>query len=141
MPDISVVVPTRDRRHLLLRTLRSVRAQRDVDLEVIVVVDGSSDGSADAVRALGDERISVLCLPDRVGVAAARNVGLGSARAPWVAFLDDDDLWAPDKLAAQLDVAAGDGTIGWVCGGSLTVDEELRIVSGDRPPTPEVGRL
>jgi GT2 family glycosyltransferase len=139
-PDVSVVVPTRDRRDLLLLTLGSVLSQRAVGLEVIVVDDGSSDGSPEAVQVLGDNRISVVSFPSSVGVAAARNAGLALARAPWVAFLDDDDLWAPGKLAAQLDVASNDDAVGWVCGGALTVDQELRIVGGDRPPTPEVLR-
>ena len=142
MPEITVVVPTYNRRDLLARTLGAVQGQRRVDLEVVVVDDGSSDGSADAVRALGDPRISVLSLPGSGGVAAARNAGLARARAPWVAFVDDDDLWAPDKLAAQLEVAATDDSIGWVCAGALTVDPALRILSGALPPTSEmVSRL
>jgi hypothetical protein len=78
-PEISVVVPTYNRRDLLLRTLGTVRGQQGVDLEVVVVDDGSSDGSADAVRALRDPRISVVSLPGSGGVAAARNAGLAAA--------------------------------------------------------------
>jgi glycosyltransferase involved in cell wall biosynthesis len=136
-PAISVVIPTKNRRRLLLRTLRTVRAQRGVDLEVVIVDDGSSDGSGDAVLALGDPRITVVRNERSGGVSAARNTGLERARAPWVAFLDDDDLWAPDKLAAQLAVAADEGA-GWVCGGAVTVDRALRIVSGQMPPSHEV---
>jgi glycosyltransferase involved in cell wall biosynthesis len=136
-PQVSVVVPTRNRRRLLLRTLGTVRAQRDVDLEVVVVDDGSADGTADAVAALGDARITVVRHERAGGVSAARNAGLASARAPWVAFLDDDDLWAPDKLAAQLAAATDEGA-GWVCGGAVTIDRALRIVSGQLPPSPEV---
>ena len=139
-PDITVVMPTRNRRRLLLRTLGSVRAQQGVDFEVVVVDDGSSDGTADAVAALGDPRISVVRNERAAGVSAARNAGLAAVRAPWVAFLDDDDLWAPDKLVSQVAVAADDDRIGWVCAGAVTVDRTLRVVSGTVPPTPEVLR-
>jgi glycosyltransferase involved in cell wall biosynthesis len=139
-PDITVVVPTHNRRRLLLRALGTVRAQRGVDLQVVVVDDGSSDGSADAVAALGDPRISVVRREVSLGVSAARNAGLAVAAAPWVAFLDDDDLWAPDKLRAQLAAAAEDPRLGWVCAGAVTVDPTLRVVSGTVPPTPEVVR-
>lgn len=136
-PQVSVVVPTRNRRRLLLRTLATVRAQRDVDLEVVVVDDGSADGTADAVAALGDARITVVRHDRAGGVSAARNAGLAQARAPWVAFLDDDDLWAPDKLAAQLAAATDEGA-GWVCGGAVTIDRALRVVTGQLPPSAEV---
>ena len=139
-PEITVVMPTRNRRRLLLRTLGTVRAQQGVDLEVVVVDDGSSDGSADAVASLGDRRVTVVRNGRAGGVSAARNAGLAEARAPWVAFLDDDDLWAPDKLVSQLTVAADDGRIGWVCAGAVTVDRALRVVSGTVPPTLEVLR-
>jgi len=136
-PQVSVVVPTRNRRRLLLRTLGTVRAQRDVDLEVVIVDDGSADGSAEAVAALDDGRITVVRNERAGGVSAARNTGLARARAPWVAFLDDDDLWAPDKLAAQLAAATHAGA-GWVCAGAVTVDRALRIISGQLPPSDEV---
>jgi glycosyltransferase involved in cell wall biosynthesis len=137
-PAIAVVVPTRDRRRLLLRTLGTVRAQRGIDLEVIVVDDGSADGSGEAVLDLGDPRISVVRHAHAGGVSAARNAGLAEVRAPWVAFLDDDDLWAPDKLASQLAVAADAPHVGWVCAGAVTVNRALRVVSGTMPPDAEV---
>jgi len=137
-PEITVVMPTRNRRRLLLRTLGAVRAQQGVDFDVVVVDDGSSDGSADAVAALGDARIGVVRREDGAGVSAARNAGLAEVRAPWVAFLDDDDLWAPDKLVSQLAVAAADPAVGWVCAGAVTVDRALRVVSGTVPPAPEI---
>jgi glycosyltransferase involved in cell wall biosynthesis len=140
VPDVSVVVPTRDRRALLLRTLASARIQRGVDLEIIVVDDGSTDGSATAVRDLGDPRIEVISHTRSRGVSAARNAGLDRATAAWVAFLDDDDLWAPDKLLSQLAVAADGNGVGWVCAGAVTIDPALEVVSGQLPPTPELLR-
>lgn len=103
MPTVSVVIPTYNRRALLMEAVRSVRAQTFADWELVVADDGSTDGSAEAVEALGDARIRVLRLP-RVGRAAAvRNAGVRASRGEWIAFLDSDDLWAPHKLAVQLD--------------------------------------
>lgn len=102
MPDISVVIPTRDRLPLLLGAIDSVLAQVDVDLDVIVVDDGSRDGTQDAVKALPDPRVRVVRQEVSGGVSRARNAGVAASSAPWIAFLDDDDLWAPEKLAAQL---------------------------------------
>src|SRR5690349_1209363 len=101
--QVSVVIPTRNRRELLLRAVRSVLHQREVSLSVVVVDEASTDGSADAVRALGDPRVQVVRHASPRGVSQARNTGLQQVQSPWVAFLDDDDLWAPDKLSAQLE--------------------------------------
>src|SRR2546421_10333643 len=113
-PEISVVIPTRNRRALVSRALTTVLGQRNVDIEVFVVDEGSSDGTAELVRSLADSRVTVVRHETPKGVANARNAGLARARAPWVAFLDDDDVWAPDKLALQRDAATG---ARWACGG------------------------
>jgi glycosyltransferase involved in cell wall biosynthesis len=105
-PEVTVVIPTRDRRSLLLRTLRSALAQEGVTLEIVVVDDGSADDTPGAVEALGDERIHLVRHERPHGVAGARNAGIAAASGEWVAFLDDDDLWAPHKLRTQLAVAA-----------------------------------
>jgi glycosyltransferase involved in cell wall biosynthesis len=133
-PLVTVVIPTRNRRRLLARALGTVLGQREVELEVFVVDDASDDGSADFVREIGDARVAVVRHDAPSGVAAARNTGLACAQAPWVAFLDDDDMWAPTKLALQLDAAARTGAR-WVCGGAVIVDEGLQIVAAKRPPT------
>jgi glycosyltransferase involved in cell wall biosynthesis len=108
-PKVSVVIPTRNRAGFLARALRSVLAQRDADLEVIVVDDASSDGTSRLVRSVNDERVRLVSLTERHGEGGARNAGIAQARGRWVAFVDDDDLWAPDKLRTQLGVLARDG--------------------------------
>jgi Glycosyl transferase family 2 len=135
MPDVSVVIPTHNRRRLLGQTLRSVLAQRGVDFEVVVVDDGSTDGTAEAVAALGDRRVRLWRHQHPRGVATARNAGAAAARGPWVAFLDDDDLWAPDKLAGQLAVAGNEA--GWVYAGAVEVDDAGRLLGGTPPPPPD----
>jgi glycosyltransferase involved in cell wall biosynthesis len=139
---VSVVVPTHDRRRLLEQTLRSILRQREVDLEVIVVDDGSSDGTADMVAGLGDARVRLVRHDTPHGVAAARNRGIAEAAGGWLAFCDDDDLWAPDKLARQLQAAHQTGR-SWVYTGEVHVGADGQVVGGSPPLPPEalVGRL
>lgn len=99
-PSISVVVPCYNARAYIGATLRSVIAQRLPDLEIIVVDDGSSDGSAEFVtREFPQVRIE---RQRNQGVAAARNTGIALARGDWIAFVDADDIWLPGKLQAQM---------------------------------------
>lgn len=99
-----MVIPTRNRIGLLERAaLPSALNQAGVEIEVLVVDDGSADGTPARVLGLPDERIRLIRNERPQGVAAARNVGIHEAAAPWVAFLDDDDHWSPDKLATQLE--------------------------------------
>jgi glycosyltransferase involved in cell wall biosynthesis len=136
MPDVSVVVPPHNRGGLLTLTLRSALRQHGVDLEVVVVDDGSTDGTAGLVERLADPRVRIVRHATPLGVSSSRNAGIAEARCPWVAFLDDDDLWAPDKLALQLR-AANAAHRAWVYAGSVNVDHRLRILEGGPPPPPE----
>jgi glycosyltransferase involved in cell wall biosynthesis len=95
---ISVVIPTHNRRAFVLEAVESILAQDGCEFEVIVVDDGSTDGTVAALAALPGVRIFA---QPRQGVAAARNAGVRIARGEWLAFLDSDDLWCPGKLAAQ----------------------------------------
>ena len=128
-PEVSVVVPTHDRSRLLALTLRSILGQRGVDLEVIVVDDGSTDDTAEVVAGLGDDRVRLLRHDTPQGVAAARNYGIAEAAGGWLAFCDDDDLWAPDKLARQLHAARETGRA-WAYAGAVKIDADGRVVAG-----------
>ena len=137
MIDVSVIVPTHDRGSWLCQGLRSVLRQRDVDLEVIVVDDGSTDDSARRiVETLSDHRITLLRHEGPQGVSLARNHGAEEAGGEWLAFLDDDDLWAPTKLSRQLRAARAAGC-NWVYAGCVNVDPALKILGGGPPPRPE----
>jgi glycosyltransferase involved in cell wall biosynthesis len=136
MLEVSVVIPTRDRSRLLALTLHSVCWQRGVDLEVVVVDDGSTDDTAETVAAFADPRIRLVRQPVAQGVSAARNRGIAEAQGRWVAFLDDDDLWAPDKLVRQLEAARGTGRA-WVYTGAVNVDQHLQVLEGGPPPPPD----
>ncbi|MGD0970557.1 MAG: glycosyltransferase family A protein [Desulfobaccales bacterium] len=105
-PGLSVIIPTYNRAPLVKEAVASVLAQTWRDFEVLVVDDASRDGTAEALAAFGS-RIRLLRSPSRLGVAAARNLGISAARGQWLAFLDSDDLWRPEKLARQMAYLAG----------------------------------
>lgn len=132
---VSVIIPTRNRRELLLRTLRTALRQDVSDLEVIVVDNGSEDGTSAALRRVGDERLR-LVRHEPLGVSGARNRGLEAARGRWVAFLDDDDLWSPRKLGRQLAAIRAFPGAGWSAVGAVTVTSTWQVVGRVRhPPT------
>jgi glycosyltransferase involved in cell wall biosynthesis len=99
-PRVSVIIPTYNRADLVQQALASVKAQTYRDFEIVVVDDGGTDGTFEVLSA--DREIRVLRHAGRRGVSAARNTGIIAARGEWLAFLDSDDLWLPDKLARQI---------------------------------------
>jgi len=133
--EVSVIIPTRNRSKLLEASLRSVLWQRNVDLETIVVDDGSTDDTPSVLRSLGD-RIRVVRHDRSQGVSAARNRGIAEARGEWVAFLDDDDLWAPDKLELQLQ-ALRRADRRWAYAGAVEITMDNQILAGRPPASPE----
>ena len=136
-PEVSVVVSTQDRWPLMARTsLRAALLQEDVELEVLVVDDGSSEPAPTDLPGLDDPRVRVLRHDSPLGVASARNAGIREARSGWVALLDDDDVWAPDKLRSQVDAAEAAGA-GFAYSGAVWVDDELRLLHGHAPPAPD----
>mgnify|MGYP006268429257 CR=1 FL=1 len=128
-PRVSVVVPTYNHAAVLGRALASVVAQTTGDWEAIVVNNHSTDDTEAVVARIGDPRISLVRYANHGVIAASRNEGIRRARGEYVAFLDSDDEWMPDKLAACLALMA-DG-VGLVGHGELWRDAAGR----DRPMT------
>src|SRR5207248_7970393 len=133
---VTVIIPTRDRWPLLSVTLRSALAQEDVALEVVVVDDGSTDETPERLASESDERVRVIRHPESRGVAAARNSAIEAARGEWIAFLDDDDLWAPHKLHTQL-AAADERDAAWVYSSALVVDDRRSVLDVIDAPDPD----
>jgi glycosyltransferase involved in cell wall biosynthesis len=98
-PRFTVVIPCYNAKRWISATLKSVLAQTWRELEIIVVDDGSSDGSADLVRSQFPS-VTLIQQVNR-GVAAARNKGIANATGDWIAFIDADDIWLPGKLETQ----------------------------------------
>lgn len=122
---VSVVIPVYNGEDFIARALDSVFSQTVPPYEVIVVNDGSRDGTAQQLAAFG-ERIRVISIPNG-GVANARNVGLKACTGDLVAFLDADDIWFPDKLARQLAVLERYPEIGFCCCDYLTLNRRLDV--------------
>jgi len=131
MSLVSVVVPVHDGERHLADALGSVTGQTHGDLEVIVVDDGSTDHSAAVAAGFGPPvRVVVQA---RAGPGAARNAGVAHARGSLLAFIDADDVWEPDKLAAQVAVVQDDDDVDMVFGyGVEFVTPELDPVAAAR---------
>jgi glycosyltransferase involved in cell wall biosynthesis len=99
---VSVIIPTLHRPTLLIRALASVFCQTWHELEAIVVVDGPDLDTIAVLQTIEDPRLRVIENAQSVTAAGARNAGIELARGEWIAFLDDDDEWLPDKIAKQL---------------------------------------
>ena len=108
MPRVSIIVPTHDRPQMLKEAVESALAQTFQDFEIVIVLNGASvEAAAMARRLEASAKIKVVEMQDST-LAASRNVGLGFARGEWTAFLDDDDIWEPEKL--ELQIAAAERT-------------------------------
>ncbi|HET9658552.1 MAG TPA: glycosyltransferase family 2 protein, partial [Kineosporiaceae bacterium] len=125
-PLVSVITPVRNRATQVLTAIASVQAQTLTDWELLVVDDGSTDRTAQAVElvAAADRRIRLLRRPHG-GVSAARNAGIAAARGRYIAFLDSDNQWTPHFL--QLMTAAMDGTGTGAGYGALEIHDGLRV--------------
>jgi glycosyltransferase involved in cell wall biosynthesis len=135
-PQVSVVIATRNRWPLLsTHALPSALGQEEVELEVIVVDDASTDDTEARLREVRDPRLRVIRNERNRKLPAARNTGAAAARGEWLAFLDDDDLWAPRKLRLQLNAAA-EQRADWAYGAALVVDLERRVLGRDPLPEP-----
>lgn len=120
-PAISVILPTYNRARSLSRAVDSVLSQTFRDFELIVVDDASTDGSLETLGGVDDPRVRCLRLDRNRGAAGARNAGIATARADWIAFQDSDDVWLPTKLEQQYCEAGrvADRPAGLVLGGYL----------------------
>jgi glycosyltransferase involved in cell wall biosynthesis len=100
--NVSVLIPTYNRREHVARAIESVLAQTVPVFELIVIDDGSSDGTAELIRSHFGPRV-ILLRQDNTGVSAARNRGIREAKGEWIAFLDSDDVWLPTKNERQIE--------------------------------------
>ncbi len=103
MPKVSVIIPCYNSERFIRQTLESVLSQTFNDLEIIVVDDGSTDSTADIVNSFKDNRI-VYHYKANQGLSSARNKGISLSQGEYIAFLDHDDIWLPEKLKIQLEV-------------------------------------
>jgi glycosyltransferase involved in cell wall biosynthesis len=101
-PEITVVVPVYNRRQTIRRAIDSVLSQSYLPVEIVVVDDGSTDGTQDILEGYGD-KLTLVSMPENSGPSRARNEGIEHAKTGWIAFLDSDDRWKKDKLKGQVE--------------------------------------
>lgn len=119
----SVVLPTYNRAEIVLEAVNSVLASSFADLELIVVDDSSTDGTAALLAGVSDPRLRVVMNEGRKGTSGARNHGIAKARADWICQIDSDDLWDVDMLAnLARGVAGAAESVGVVYGSDHSVD-------------------
>jgi glycosyltransferase involved in cell wall biosynthesis len=127
-PLVSVVIPTYNHAHFLGRALRSVLDQTYSNWEAIVIDNHSRDNTDQVIQSFDDPRISTLKIHNNGIIAASRNAGIRAAKGEWIAFLDSDDLWYPQKLDIAVKAVMEDTTVD-VC----STDEFLvRELTGDK---------
>ena len=137
-PFFSVVIPTYNRVEFLLEAVESVITQTFNDFEVIIVDDGSTDTTVETIGRLADNRITLVQNDRGKGGAGTRNAGIFRATGSWIAFLDDDDIWFPEKLQKQHDyLKTVESEVGMIYTGHVRFKESIAKVYQAFIPTLE----
>ena len=132
-PLISVVIPTYNRSSLVSKAIASVLGQTFTNIEIIVVDDSSTDATSDILTAQFAGKIIYLQHQHNSGLSAARNTGIKASRGEYVAFLDDDDEWLPEKLKLQIQIIQQNTAVGLVYCGYTQVAENGSVIRQIRP--------
>jgi glycosyltransferase involved in cell wall biosynthesis len=127
-PLVSIVIPAYNAAQTIKTTVRSVFDQTVQDFEILIVDDGSKDKTIGVAESIGDSRIKVISQVNG-GASSARNKGIKEAKGEYVAFLDADDLWMPNKLESQLAVFSNDKDVSAVQCGVYYVNNDLEVLS------------
>lgn len=135
MTDVSVIIPTYNRAKFLRIAIASVLNQTLQDFEIVVVNDASEDNTRQVIENIQDRRVRYLCNATRKGVATSRNTGILNSEGRYIAFLDDDDEWFPQKLEKQFNVLESSPTIGVIYTGSLAIESTSRSILYQLAPT------
>jgi glycosyltransferase involved in cell wall biosynthesis len=135
-PLVSVIIPCYNAAHFVAETIRSVAAQSYSNWELILIDDGSSDNTVEVIQPFLEDRRIRFHTQKNQGVSAARNNGAAFARGDFIAFLDSDDVWLPEKLHRQLDVFRKYPAAG-ICGsGYIEIDAGSKPTRGQNTGSP-----
>ncbi len=102
VPTVSVIIPAYNREETIINSIQSVLRQTFSDFEIIVVDDGSKDHTRQIITEIQDKRVKLIMHKSNLGAAAARNTGMRNAQGKYIAWLDSDDEWHPEKLSKQI---------------------------------------
>ena len=133
MPHVTIVVPAYNTLRTLPETIASLLAQTYSDFEIVIVDDGSTDGTAFWVNAHTDPRVKLVHQTNR-GLAGARNTGIAAAKGQLIGFCDGDDLWTPEKLAQHVAYLEAHPEVGVSYSGSLLIDEDSNSLGLTQSP-------
>lgn len=126
MPEVSVIIPTFNRAHLVKKAISSVLGQTYRDLEVIIVDDFSKDNTSEIISEIKDERLKYVKHAQQKGASEARNTGVAASNGTYLAFLDDDDEWFPEKLQLQMDLFQEKPETGMIYTGYFYIDAKSK---------------
>jgi glycosyltransferase involved in cell wall biosynthesis len=126
-PLVTVIIPTYNRRSLIREAIESVITQTYKNWELVVVDDGSTDGTKDFIKSISDQRIRLVELQHWGNIAQVRNAGVEAASGEWIAFLDSDDTWLPQKLEIQIGLLLKEKKR-WGYGGFELMNEEGKTI-------------
>ncbi len=136
---VSVIIPVYNGASVVGEAVQSVLAQSHRDLEVLVIDDASTDGSADVIRQLDDPRLRLIRHPRNMGADAARKTGLDASSGDVIAFLDQDDVFHPDKLQAHVEYLKWHPEVGLTYNPYFVMSHPSRTLQGIERPPEEVG--
>lgn len=125
MPKVSVIIPTYNRRVFLSKAISSVLKQTYRDYEIIIIDDGSTDATAAIIEGFNEDKIKYI-YQGHQGRSSARNRGIAQSRGAYIAFLDSDDVWLPEKLAIQVKAMDDAPKLGLTC-----TDVFMEDINGD----------
>jgi len=136
VPKVSVIIPTHNRAEFLYSAITSVLDQTYQDVEIIVVDDASEDNTRRVIDHFHDNRIKYFCHEKNKGEAGARNTGILNSKGEFIAFLDDDDEWLPEKLSLQVSLLDNNPKkFGLVYTGYFVIDKNSKNILSQRVPS------
>ncbi|MCZ7384118.1 MAG: glycosyltransferase [Candidatus Methanoperedens sp.] len=123
-PTVSVIIPTYNRANYLKKSLQSAISQTVRDIEIIIINNYSTDNTLEVISSFNDQRIKIINFKNGGVIAKSRNQGMIQSTGRYIAFLDDDDLWCPDKLELQIDYLESHPEFGAVYSNAIIIDEK-----------------
>lgn len=135
---VSVVIPTYNREKTILRAIQSVLNQTYSNLEVLVIDDGSTDGTEDIINSIRDDRVKYVVMEQNGGPSRARNAGVQMAEGEWIAFQDSDDCWHENKLETQVKYIENNTQYSLVYCKSMNYFQNGKTLVGPAEPLPPV---
>ncbi len=132
MPAVSVIIPVYNSATFIEKTILSALSQTYTDIEVIAVDDGSTDGSCEIIKRFTDSRLKLI-KQKNAGVSAARNTGIQNSKGEFIALLDHDDLWYPEKLEKQIPLLEKSSDVGLVYSNASYIDAEGNQIDWQPP--------